>query len=292
MKNNKEKQTSYKDFKYVYTGYKDYCKDHDIKIINPNTNKQKEEINHDHNYTFDFNNPNQHKHDYSFDFSQKDTKTSTKQNTSKTNQSQTYNRPTYNTFNNNSSSNYQQDSTNVTINKEEISKQSKKVLAGIIVFIVLVNIIPVVGVFFSAYNDLDQDYEYKEEYYEDSYANAVEDYCNAIEYLDYTYLEKRITEQELDYNDGQLWKNDISNTKTKINSNVVTSFDYEYFSTNQINSYNLNRLQNNFNSKYSSNITIDDAYDIMLKLTINDKITYKIITTAKIDNTWYLLSVG
>jgi len=63
--NNKK---SYKDYKYVYTGYKDYCKKHKIETEKKLSNNKKETIIHDHRFKYDFNNPTQHQHDYSFDF--------------------------------------------------------------------------------------------------------------------------------------------------------------------------------------------------------------------------------
>lgn len=57
---------SYKDYKYVYTGYKDYCKNHKIETEKKLT--KDEHIDHDHRFAFDFNNPTQHSHDYSFNF--------------------------------------------------------------------------------------------------------------------------------------------------------------------------------------------------------------------------------
>ena len=57
---------SYKDYKYVYTGYKDYCKKHNIATEKKLT--KEENIIHDHRFAYDFNNPKQHTHDYSFDF--------------------------------------------------------------------------------------------------------------------------------------------------------------------------------------------------------------------------------
>lgn len=62
------KKNSYKDYKYVYTGYKDYCKDHKIETEKKHVNTNNQSINHDHRFKFDFNNPTQHTHDYSFDF--------------------------------------------------------------------------------------------------------------------------------------------------------------------------------------------------------------------------------
>ena len=69
---NKEKKisNSYKDYKYEYTGYKDYLKEHrlDRESVEEEIKKEKEDIDHNHAYQFDFNNPNEHHHDYSFDF--------------------------------------------------------------------------------------------------------------------------------------------------------------------------------------------------------------------------------
>ena len=62
-----DNKKSYKDYKYVYTGHKDYCKEHKIETEKKVTTT-KENIDHDHRYKFDFNNPTQHTHDYSFDF--------------------------------------------------------------------------------------------------------------------------------------------------------------------------------------------------------------------------------
>lgn len=67
MNNNKQEiSNNYKDYKYIYTGYQEYIKEHhlDKKEIK----EEKEKIIHDHRLAFDFNNPNQHTHDYSFDF--------------------------------------------------------------------------------------------------------------------------------------------------------------------------------------------------------------------------------
>ena len=63
-----DNKKSYKDYKYVYTGHKDYCKDHKIETEKKISTSTKEDIVHDHRYKFDFNNPTQHTHDYSFDF--------------------------------------------------------------------------------------------------------------------------------------------------------------------------------------------------------------------------------
>ena len=64
--NNKKIYNNYKDYKYVYTVYDDFIKEHHLD--KNEIKEEKEKIVHDHRNVFDFNNPNQHTHDYSFDF--------------------------------------------------------------------------------------------------------------------------------------------------------------------------------------------------------------------------------
>lgn len=285
MENNeKRKKPSYKDYKYVYTGYKDYCKNHNIKV--ENITKEEKKIDHDHRFQFDFENPNQHTHDYSFDFPEKPQtlKKITTPPPEKKQYTSTNNRQ-YNTYNQNTK-NYQ--TTNMNVN-------FKATKTFITVFIILFFVLPIIISIIETFTELkdssnDRYDDYGEIYTTDVYENAVDDYRDAVENLDYSYLVDRITEEELNYDNGKVWKEDIESIKNTINSTYIYTFEYKE-NTYYLNSTELLHLQTNYNYKYKSNVIIDEAYRVMLKFYINKIYVYRNITIGKIDNTWYLISV-
>lgn len=279
MSDNKKKKTSYEDYKYVYTGYKDYCKKHNIKVTDT-TEKKTEKVDHDHRFEFDFNNPNQHTHDYSFDFP---TPPVEKQyDTSYNNQIKT-------TTSKSSTTTYNK----LAANTSKTKKQSNGCGCLIFIFIFFTFFLPIISAIID-YSD--NDYEYDDDYeyiYEESnYYDAIEAYADALQYINYNYVLNYLTPEEKSFNNGQYWQNDITNTLSLLNTNNIHDFDYDYYYEYQMSSYSRNTLQNNFNEKYSSNIIMTDAYEVALKIEINETTIFKYITVAEIDNNWYLISAS
>ena len=309
----KKKKISYEDYKYEYTGYKDYCKNHNIKIKSDDKIikkekivKQQETIDHDHRLVFDFNNPNQHTHDYSFDFNTQ--KTPTKKTTT-TNTTRTYQqtKTTYPTSNTRTTTTTYTPNSTKTTNTSTYNKTQNINVSGCavsLIFIFIIFFFFIIGIISessydddyyddSYYYDDDYDYDYDYDYnYEtntDSYTNAVKSYTEAIRYSDYTLLLSRITPQEEHYNGGIAWLSDISSLKNI--AYPVTTLTYSYTKTEYLSASEISYNETLFNNKYGSNITMTAAYYLTLNIKINDIPVTRTLHVAKIKSYWYLIEV-
>lgn len=300
----KNKKINYEDYKYVYTGYKEYCKEHNIKLNSnskltkkPKIVKPKEEIIHDHRLQFDFNNPNQHTHDYSFDFN---TQNNTTKKTSTYNKSTTQTKTTPTTTTKTTQTRSYSYPTNTTANTSTYNKKTTKTNAsGCVVMFVIFFIMfffTIIGIISESYDDdyyYSSEYEEEDEYYyyngNSTYNMAIEDYISALRNEDYTILLDSITPEEKEYDYGLSWENDINSIiNTEHNINTLT---YSYKLTRAYSYQELISLEDSFNYAYNSEVTFDEAYYISIDLYVNNKLFPKSFLVGKINTSWYLLSV-
>ena len=318
----KKKKINYEDYKYVYTGYKDYCKEHNIKITSDQklTKKEKvvkpkEQIVHDHRLQFDFNNPNQHTHDYSFDFNTQNNTTKKASTYNKKTTQATQAKPTTTattaatrtaTTTRTTQRTYAYPSNTTTTNTNtynqtyQPAKPAKVNAGGCFVAIVVFFFIfffMIVGIISESMDDYDYDYysenSEEENYYANgnySYQDAVEDYVNAIYYQDYEEVLDSVTPEEIEYNNGLKWRSSINNIINQESPIYTVSFTYT-----QVRGYNyqeLETIEDNFNFKYNSYVEFDAGYYVSINLNINNNIIQKYFQVVKIDSYWYLISVN
>lgn len=314
--NNKNKiSNSYKDYKYEYTGYKDFIKKHHLD--KDEIKKEKDKIVHDHtfkfdfnnpnqhhhDYSFDFNNPNEHHHDYSFDFSQNEQPRSkvtykdkygnvypAKQNvySQQKTTTQTTTKTKYN-----GNTRY----TATTTYNQNNNKSQKTIKIIMLLLFLLPIILNFIGLFFSLifnFFDTYEDEENNDYYYEitekenNNYMEPINYFCDGLEKRSFSIVKPYITYEEIEYDKGINWMYLIYDNYNQITSSTTScgSKYYTALSENEINS-----LNTEFNFKYYSNKNITNAYRTTItKLTANGNYngTYKIII-GKIDNEWYLI---
>lgn len=304
--NNKTKiSNNYKDYKYEYTGFKDYMKKHNLES---NTIKnEKENIVHDHRLQFDFNNPNQHYHDYSFNH-QKEDHPKFRTNPEVDSKKPATKPTTYSTRPNP----YQQPQHTPNANPQNRNNSNSGCLQVVFVFFFIFIFFSIIIAFTNDTNiDNDYDYDYNDDYYytdddedyieentykEDDlvsytepYDEALNSYLNAITHLDYNYVKNSLTEEELNYNDGQNWQNTILLISNEITEYDGYSFSYSYQYKQAITNTVLESLNQRFQADFDSSREITEAYRLILNIYINDHSFVKNITVGKIDNTWYLI---
>lgn len=293
---NKKMSTNYKDYKYVYTGYDDFIKEHhlDKKEIK----EEKEKIIHDHRNVFDFNNPNQHTHDYSFDFNnpnehQHDYNFDFSQNKEKPKSEykdkygNVYKEKPKVTTNYN---NQYSQKTTITRNKNA-NDAAKTIKLFIFFFFIFPFLITFIGAFIAMFSSMDNQtsYDYEEETIIISKSNSIDPinaFCDGIENRSFTEVYTYITDQELTFDGGITWRNIIYKDN---NSNRTCG---QNKTGTQLGSYALENLEEQFNTKYQTNKIISEAYKYSISEYQNSyyKDSYY-ITVGKIDNEWYLIKV-
>jgi len=292
---NKNISNNYKDYKYVYTGYDEFIKSHHLD--KQEIKKEKEKIIHDHrnvfdfnnpnqhthDYSFDFNNPNEHQHDYSFDFSQKQQKTPYKDKYGNAYKEQSKITPSYNNQYN------QKPAINTAkptiAHNQNTAKAVKLIIFFFFLFPFIITILTPIIAFINEWDDHNN--ENKIEVVENSHNDPINAFCEGINNSSFSTISTYITDQELKYDNGYAWKYIISNNPE--NKNRTCSSNQ---SKTQLSEYQIRNLEDEFNYKYSTYETIQDAY----KYTIHEyqdnyyEDTYY-ITIAKIDYQWYLLEI-
>ena len=317
--NNKNKiSNSYKDYKYEYTGYKDFIKKHHLD--KDEIKKEKENIVHDHNfkfdfnnpkehhhdYSFDFNNPNEHQHDYSFDFNQ--SKQTQKQmtykdkygniNNAKPNAYYQKNTTTQTTTQNRYNGNTRY-TTTTTYTKNNNNQMPKAIKIIILLFFFFPFIMSFIGILFSSiFNSFDTDIHEENDYYyeviekeNNNYMEPVNNFCDALEKRNFSTVKPYITDEEIEYDNGINWMYLIYDTYNQ-NTSPTTSCGSKYYSS--LSSNEISTLNNEFNHRYYTHQQITDAYQINItKLTASGNYngTYKIIV-GKINNEWYLIKTN
>lgn len=278
----KEKKisNSYKDYKYEYTGYKNYLKEHhlDKESVEDEIKKEKEDIDHNHAYQFDFNNPNEHHHDYSFDF----------EDSPKIPDERSYSVKTNDIYEQSPKSNY---NPNTSYNKNDNKKQSK-IVFYIIGFIILIEFVfPIIfgiikGIVLVNEND-DNNYNTNDYYTEeltDELEEPINSFCDAFNHRSYTYLKGHV----INYRDLSNWQSKINSLYNKEHENTCGNYDFRHLSYSET-----RNLENNYNTAYNENLSFDDAYEVTIEKLIDDEEDYFTndikITIVKVYNTWYLL---
>ena len=313
--NDKNKMSrNYKDYKYEYTGYKDFLKDHRLnkEDIEKDVMKSDEYIDHDHNYEFDFDNPDEHEHNYSFDFSndheyefdfnnpnehQHDysfefdknkkyiprEKSESSRDYSVRDDNKYYQQPK-NDYGNKIPSNNNIIS---NINKFDYSKSVNKFRTIVISIVAISIIISVIGLFIdlASYDNYD-DSEY-EDYY--SYNEPVETYCNAVaentpeEVLDYVYFVS-------DYN---YWYQNIADDRTTTRVKPEIELEKETEPKPECNDgtydimyyYEIEELEKEILDNYRKTVYIESAYEV--RIFSNDDVEINLII-INVDDEWYL----
>ncbi len=292
---NNKKTDNYKNYKYVYTGHKDYCKNHNIKTT---PTKVEQNIVHDHRFKFNFNNPNEHYHDYSFDFNNPNEhqhdysfdlpleKKKTQKTTYQTTQPKTTYTKTTTTSPNKTitTTTYQNKTTTTktTTNKKNNSSGCGCLVAFFFFFVFFSGFIGIMEEFFEETNN-DYNYNYNYDYEEeDSYERAIDDYILAIEEQNYLYIEDRILFNE------NIWKQEINDISYRFPT--INSIHSQVLSTTQIEEEMIPTLENSINSNiYGQQIEVDDAYTTYMYFTINGQYIYKNLVIAEINDYWYLI---
>jgi len=326
---NKKKSISYQDYKYVYTGHKDYCKKHNIK-----TNEKKETINHDHrfkfdfnnpnehyhDYSFDFNNPNEHYHDYSFDFSQENKKS--KQ------QNKIINNKKYEKSSNTNKQTLKYKSTNPTIKtystshskNNSSSKKDNSDIKVIILILLIFMVLPFIVVFINIFSNIlnesnndsyyyedsyyNEDYNYEDNYqinknyndidentyYYDNYEKVINYLCTDIRIGSINYLKDRITKEELSYNSGQYWISKINAYSAIDKTNLQCIISKD----TKLEKSELTDLEKYFDYHYNSKINLTEGRNITVKLIYGNNQQYSSyisnIDIGRINNKWYIIN--
>lgn len=272
----KEKKisNSYKDYKYEYTGYKDYLKEHrlDKESVEDEIKKEKEDIDHNHAYQFDFNNPNEHHHDYSFDF----------KDSPKIPDERSYSVKTNDIYEQNV-----QDEHNYKTNyNKKDNKNQSKIVFYIIGFIILIEfVLPTIFAFIETFFDeIDNtNYDNNEEI-TDEIKEPINSFCNAFNQQHYSYLIYSVINQ----NDLAKWQIKINSLYNEGHENTCGTYDFRHLPY-----YETNNLENNYNNDYGKNIYFDDAYEVTIEKLVDgeeDYFTNNIkITIVEVDEKWYLL---
>lgn len=276
----KEKKisNSYKDYKYEYTGYKDYLKEHrlDKESVEDKIKKEKEDIDHNHAYQFDFNNPNEHHHDYSFDF----------KDSPKIPDERSYSVKTNDIYEQNVQNDYNYDT---NYNKKDNKKQSKIVIY-IIGFVILIEfvlpfIFAIIGAFFEEINDTNSGTSnYDSEELTDAWEEPINSFCDAFYNRDYSYLAHDVINPQ----DFVKWQKKINSLYNEGHENTCGTYNFEKLSY-----YEKNTIQSNYNNEYYENLYFDDAYEVTIAKLIDDEEDYFTnnikITIVEVEGKWYLL---
>lgn len=288
MNNNDKNQklsTNYKDYKYVYTGYDDFIKEHhlDKKEIK----EEKEKIIHDHRNVFDFNNPNQHTHDYSFDFSQEE-KPVQQKTVYKDRYGNVYNqKPTttsYNNINRTTTSSY-----NRTNYNNDAFKTAKNLFKLIIIVPIILTIITSMVPFLISIYESEQGIEVETN--NTAQLSVIkEDLCEAIEYNDFSMIEPYLIENEITYYGARSWKKVIENHDSYGNPNYNETRSCQIMTSVNLNLNSIRNLENEYYSKYYSSQEIDDAYNMEIRVTGYYAKRY-VVTVILIDNEWKLFKI-
>lgn len=285
-KNNKM-SSNYKDYKYEYTGYKDFVKKHHLD--KKDIKKEKEDIVHDHRLQFDFNNPNQHHHDYNFNFNNPNEhyhdysfdhkkEDHPKYRTEPTVNSQT-------TYKQTQPRNYQQttiySSPSINNQKRNYNQTKNNSKSGCIVFIILIwfFIIPIISFIVEISNSIstnDDNYNYNYEYDQDNYNDDNNNYYDDNEY---------------DNNDNNYIEDDLVNYTEPydkaLNSylNAITHLDYNYAKkslTSEELEYNNGWLWEHKIETISKNLESNTVYSFKYEY-----ITKSLMTSASVDQLNY-----
>ncbi len=280
--NDKEKKisNSYKDYKYEYTGYQDYLKEHrlDKESVEDEIKKEKEDIDHNHAYQFDFNNPNEHQHDYSFDF----------KDSPKIPDERSYSVKTNDIYEQNTQNNYNYET---NYNKKDNKKQSKIVfyIIGFVILIefILPTIFAVMGAIFSINENDNTNYNtnnYNDEELTDELEKPINSFCEAFNKRHYAYLMYNVINQ----NDFIKWQMKINSLYNEGHENTCGSYEFRHLSY-----YEKNTIQSNYNTQYDENLYFDDAYEVTIEKLIDDEEDYLTnnikITIVKVNDEWRLL---
>ena len=297
--NDKKISNNYKDYKYVYTGYDDFIKEHHLD--KNEIKEEKEKIVHDHRNVFDFNNPNQHTHDYSFDFNnpnehQHDYSFDFKQEEKKPKKEyidkygNVHKEKPKITTSYNTQYNTTTKSTTTSTRKPNNNDASKAIKLFIFFFFIFPFIITFIGGFIAMFSAMDNPS------YESDYSNVtttteidpINAFCDSIETRSFTKAYQYITDQELAFDGGSTWSTIIYGNDTSTNRVCGQNK-----TATQLGSYALENLEEQFNNKYQTNKTITDAYRYYITEYKNGYYNDAYyITVGKIDNEWYLIKIN
>ena len=279
---NNKKFASYKDYKYVYTGYKDYLEKHklDKENINKKVGQDKEYINHDHNYSFDFNNPNEHQHDYSFEFDKNKQYKPHEKN--KSDEHFNYSGKTDNQHFKEINNNYSNVDNKYTYSFEMKRKRLNKNKKIFLFFIIIIVLGIFLSIIFRILNDLDEysinnynsEYEYDYDYGY-NYNDPIDAYCSSLENYNYTLIDKYI----IDKANITKWHDIV--IKDRNITSTCNSRKIDILSVDEI-----ENIEKKYKYLFDDDIIVYDSF----KITIYDDENKKInITIANINDYWYLI---